>query len=294
MASDGAMDYQNEQINQKVEAENENSVESAEMETPVVTPSAARTLLGGSMAGVQRRALVQNVAQNFGNKQVQRMLSEIRRASSGSIGRSAASGPEGGALEDDLADKVQQERANGQPLPDSTRSTLESSLGHDMSDLRVSVNPELNAAMGAKAFTSGQNVVLRDSGDMSDVSLLTHEATHAIQQNFSTAKPSSIGAADTEHEHAAEQNAAGAGNASGVQREGEEDELAMSRDEAVQREGEEDELAMKRDEAVQREGEEDELAMSRDEAVQREGEEDELAMMRDEAVQREGEDEEMA
>jgi hypothetical protein len=67
-----------------------------------------------------------------------------------------------------------------------------------------------------------------------------------------------------------------------VQREGEEDELAMMR---VQREGEEDELAMMR---VQREGEEDELAMMR---VQRAGEEDELAMKR---VQREGEEDELA
>src|SRR5262245_5210790 len=53
-----------------------------------------------------------------------------------------------------------------------------------------------------------------------------------------------------------------------AQRQGEEDELALSRDPAMQRqeggELEEEEVALSRDPAVQRQGEEDELQMARD------------------------------
>ncbi|MEI7555269.1 DUF4157 domain-containing protein [Candidatus Chlorohelix sp.] len=234
------------------EFERERSLQSSEVEevsettaeqTLAVSPVAASAMLGGQMSKVQRRALVQNVAENFGNKQVQRML--------GTVNRSASSGPEGGSLEQELADAVQSERGRGASLPESTRSTIESNLGQDMSQLKVSVNSDLNQAMGARAFTSGQNVVLRDTADLSDISLLTHEATHAIQQGFSTTRPTSIGAADTEHEQAAERNATNVGSANGVQRHAESDE-------AVQREAEEEELQMKRDETVQREAVEEE------------------------------------
>jgi hypothetical protein len=203
-------------------------------QTPVISPVAASAMLGGQMSKVQRRALVQNVAENFGNKQVQRLL--------GTVSRSASSGPEGGSLEEELADAVQSERGRGASLPESTRSTIESNLGQDMSQLKVSVNSDLNQAMGARAFTSGQNVVLRDTADLSDISLLTHEATHAVQQGFSTTRPTSIGAADTEHEQAAEKNATNVGSANGVQREAEDEELQMKRDEIVQREAEDEEL----------------------------------------------------
>jgi hypothetical protein len=308
VSDNGAREYLDEHLT-KTQADTEQASETSTESAPLVHPTVARAMLQGEMAGVQRKALVQGMAQHYGNQQVQRMLSTIRRASSGTVGRSASSGPEGGALEEDLADKVQQERDKGQPLSETTRSSIESNLGHDMSQLRVSVNPDLNQAMGAKAFTSGRNVVLRDTADLADMSLLTHEATHAIQQGFSTSRPSSIGAADTEHEKAAEANASS--SASGVQRQadeeeiqtkrvdsiqrqGEDEELQMKRDEAVQREGEEEELQMKRDEAVQREGEEEELQMKRDDSIQREGEEEELQMKRDEAVQRQGEEEEVA
>jgi hypothetical protein len=315
------LEYQR-QLSTANEAETEQEV--AGDESVAVSPQAASAMLAGPMAGVQRRALVQNMGQTLGNKGVQRMLSEVRRAASGTYGRSAASGLEGGSLEDDLADAVQSERSKGQPLPDDVRSSVERSLGHDMSKAVHTVNPDLNAAMGAKAFTSGNLMVFRSASDLHNPSIVKHESTHAIQQGFSTNKPTSIGAADTAHEKEAESNetVASAGGVHGhddetvammrdeaVQRHGDDEEVAMMRDNSVQRDAEEDELQMMRDNSVQREaegpeGEEEEIAMMRDTSVQREaegpeGEEEEIAMMRDGAVQREaegpeGEEEEIA
>jgi hypothetical protein len=242
--------------------------EAAHEDSPTVSPATAGVMLSRKMAGVQRRALVEGVAQTYGNRQVQRMLNNVRR--------SASSGPEGGPLEDDLASKIQSERANGQAMPSDVRREVEGSLGQDLSPVRVhtgSASAELNRAMGAKAFTSGRDIFYGEGQSPSDLSLTAHEATHTIQQGFSEAAPTSIGAADTEHEHAAE--SAASGSAEGVQRQ-EEDEVAMMRDPQVQREGEEEEVAMMRDPQVQREGEEEEVAMMRDPQVQREGEEEEM------------------
>jgi hypothetical protein len=128
--------------------------------------------------------------------------------------------------------------------------------------------------MGAKAFTTGRDIFLGEGASATDTSLMTHEATHTIQQGMGESAPSSIGAADTEHEHAAEHNASQGGL--GVQREAEEDELQMMRDPDVQREAEEDELQMMRDPEVQRESEEEEEeGVERMMEVQREAEEEE-------------------
>lgn len=287
MAQDGMM----ESLEQKVrQVEAEETPEAATEDTPVVSPAAATNLLSGPpLAGAQRRSLVQNVGQNFGNRQVQRMINTLRR--------SASSGPEGGPLENEISDRIQSERSSGQPLDTGIRREVESSLGQDLSQVRVhtgSSSAELNRELGAKAFTTGRDIFFGEGQSPSDKELLTHEATHTIQQGFSETPPASVGAADTVHEQAADAAAHSTGSAGGVQREAEEDELAMKRDASLQREAEEDELAMKRDDSIQREAEEDELAMKRDDSIQREAEEDELAMKRDDSIQREAEEDELA
>ncbi len=288
MSQDGMLQYENDRMAHQPELEEASEV-GQEQAAPVISPSAASSLLNAPLNPVQRRALVQNVGQNFGNKQVQRLLGTIRR--------SASSGPEGGPLEGDLSQVIQSERSKGTPLDGNVRRQVESSIGHDLSPVRVhtdSVSAELNRQMGAKAFTTGRDIFYGEGQLPSDLSLTTHEATHTVQQGFSETAPSSIGAADTAHEKAADHAAAHGSAGAGVQRQGaEEDEVAMKRDDAVQREGDEEELQMKRDDAVQRVGAEDEeLQMKRDDTVQREGEDEELQMKRDDAVQREGEEEE--
>ena len=284
MGLDSGMDYKEESLKTNNQAESEMEADGGVADVPKISPAAAKAALSKPMAGVQRQALVQAMGQSMGNKQVQRLL--------GAVSRSASSGPDGGPLENDLAQRVQTERPNGQPLGADVRRDMESTMGADLSKVRVHTGnaaAELNEQMGAHAFTSGRDVFFSSKSTPSDKGLLAHELTHTIQQGMSEEAPSSIGAADTEHEHAAEAAASGAPAGGTAQREADEDEVAMSRD--IQREGEEDELAMSR-----AEGEEDELAMSREEgeedelAMSRaEGEEDELAMSREE-----GEEDEVA
>ncbi len=218
---------------------------------PTVSPTTAGAMLGGRMAGAQRQALVQTVGQNFGNRQVQRLLRTVQRQAQTSeegLLHSASAGPEGGPLESNLAQQIQSERPKGQPLDSGVRRQVESSLGYDLSAVRVHTDntaAELSQQMGAKAFTTGRDIFYGPGASPSDVSLTSHEATHTIQQGMSEAAPSMIGAADTAHEQAAEHNAAHLGSPAGLQRQtaAEEDAVQMLRDPELQRSTEEDEEA---------------------------------------------------
>lgn len=237
MAYDNMHHYQDER--KLHQAENEQAEGEADFElAPAVAPSVAAGMLKGPMATAQRLALVQNVGQHYGNKQVQRMLGTARR--------SASSGAAGGPLEQDLSQRIQSERSSGQPLDTGVRRMAEQSLGHDLSRVRVHTGDtasELNTQMGAKAFTTGRDVFLGANTSPSDSGLMMHELTHTVQQGMSEDPPGAIGAADTDHEHAAEQaSMMASGGVTGVQRESAaEDELQMMRDPEVQRESENEE-----------------------------------------------------
>ncbi|HEX2914625.1 MAG TPA: DUF4157 domain-containing protein [Chloroflexia bacterium] len=288
MSQDGMRELEDKRLEQ-VQAETEESNEVAQ-ETPSITPAAGAALLSGPMSGVQRRTIVESVGQTYGNRQVQRMLGTVRR--------SASSGPDGGPLENDIAQRIQAERSSGQPLDGSVRREMEQTLGHDLSQVRIHTGGsagELNRELGAKAFTTGRDVFFGDNYSPSDSHLLAHELTHTIQQGMSEEPPSSVGAADTSHEqeadHTADHHVTSGG--AGVQREAEEEELQMKREDSIQREAEEEELQMKREDSIQREAEEEELQMKREDSIQREAEEEELQMKREDSIQREAEEEEL-
>jgi hypothetical protein len=74
-------------------------------------------------------------------------------------------------------------RAGGKPLPDKLRGEMEARLGADFSTVRLhddSVARRSAAEIGAKAYTSGDHVVLGHGG--TDKHTLAHELTHLIQQ----------------------------------------------------------------------------------------------------------------
>lgn len=74
-------------------------------------------------------------------------------------------------------------RASGRPLDDRTRTDMESRMGADFSDVRIHDNAAARASaaeVGARAYTSGNNVVLGRGG--TDPHTLAHELTHVIQQ----------------------------------------------------------------------------------------------------------------
>ncbi|WP_420713046.1 DUF4157 domain-containing protein [Streptomyces sp. MMG1121] len=74
-------------------------------------------------------------------------------------------------------------RGSGRPLDASTRTDMEARLGADFSAVRVHTGAEARrsaAEIGARAYTSGEHVVIGDGG--ADRHTLAHELTHVIQQ----------------------------------------------------------------------------------------------------------------
>ncbi|MER5276043.1 DUF4157 domain-containing protein [Streptomyces sp. NPDC002809] len=74
-------------------------------------------------------------------------------------------------------------RSPGRPLDDTTRADMETRLGADFSDVRIHNDGAAKASaaeVGARAYTSGNHVVIGDGGG--DSHTLAHELTHVIQQ----------------------------------------------------------------------------------------------------------------
>ncbi|MBD0674680.1 DUF4157 domain-containing protein [Streptomyces sp. CBMA156] len=71
----------------------------------------------------------------------------------------------------------------GRPLDQATRTDMESRLGADFSDVRIHTGGAAKASaaeVGARAYTSGNHVVIGDGGGGAHT--LAHELTHVIQQ----------------------------------------------------------------------------------------------------------------
>jgi hypothetical protein len=76
-------------------------------------------------------------------------------------------------------------RGGGRPLDEATRVDMEARLGSDFSDVRIhddSAARTSAAELGARAYTSGNHVVLGEGGG--DRHTLAHELTHVIQQRL--------------------------------------------------------------------------------------------------------------
>ncbi|MFE6750652.1 DUF4157 domain-containing protein [Kitasatospora purpeofusca] len=74
-------------------------------------------------------------------------------------------------------------RSPGRPLDDSTRTEMETRLGADFSDVRLHTDTVAQASaaeVGARAYTSGNHVVIGNGGG--DRHTLAHELTHVVQQ----------------------------------------------------------------------------------------------------------------
>lgn len=84
-----------------------------------------------------------------------------------------------------LPGKVAGGLAGGRPVAPAMRTRLEGEVGSDLGSLRVHTGPaaaEATAAVGARAFTLGSDVVLGAGESPSDIGLMAHEATHVAQQ----------------------------------------------------------------------------------------------------------------
>ena len=86
----------------------------------------------------------------------------------------------------------------GQPLPGPAREFMEQRMGADFSGVKVHTDAQsnqLNQAIQAKAFTTGQDVFFRqgeyDPASRSGQALLAHELTHVVQQTGGAVQRSS-------------------------------------------------------------------------------------------------------
>jgi hypothetical protein len=81
-------------------------------------------------------------------------------------------------------------KGSGSPLPDATRTQMESSFGSDLSQVRIHDNAAsaaMNKTLHSQAFTSGNEIYFSsgkyNTGSRDGQHLLAHELTHVVQQN---------------------------------------------------------------------------------------------------------------
>jgi hypothetical protein len=97
---------------------------------------------------------------------------------------------EGGMVSPDLESSIQRARGGGQPLSENLRAPMEQAFGADFSGVKVHTSSEwdqLNRSIGAKAFTTGQDLFFGQGqynpGSSSGKELVAHELTHVVQQS---------------------------------------------------------------------------------------------------------------
>ncbi|MDJ0746414.1 MAG: DUF4157 domain-containing protein [Xenococcaceae cyanobacterium MO_167.B27] len=102
-----------------------------------------------------------------------------------------------------LEASIQRARAGGQPIEDKVREPMEQALGADFSEVKIHTDSqanELNNAIQAKAFTTGQDIFFRQGeynpNNKEGQELLAHELTHVVQQNGGAVQPKAEPEAD--------------------------------------------------------------------------------------------------
>lgn len=206
-------------------------------------------------------AALHGLQQQVGNRAVQRLLAQ--RASGGAAGDGAFD------LDDQTAGRINAQRGGGQALDSSIQAKMGEATGHDFGGVRVHTGPEshtLNEQLGAKAFTTGQDVFFRDGaydpGSSGGQELLAHELTHVVQQSSGAVGGGGGGMTVNAPGDAFEQeadavarsvmggtNAPAAGAQAGVQRQVDEEEepvqMAAEEEEVQMQAEDEEEIRMK-------------------------------------------------
>ncbi|MFJ9183705.1 DUF4157 domain-containing protein [Streptomyces anulatus] len=135
------------------------------------------------LPGVQQpagRLLAQQAT--VGNAAVLQMLRRADQApAQAQEGHQHGAGPEQPSAQRSAVHDVL--RDSGKPLDGGTRTDMEARLGADFADVRIHDDAAARASaaeVGARAYTSGNHVVIGDGGN--DRHTLAHELTHVIQQ----------------------------------------------------------------------------------------------------------------
>ncbi|NEQ97270.1 MAG: DUF4157 domain-containing protein [Cyanothece sp. SIO2G6] len=123
------------------------------------------------MVGVQREAIAED-----DELQMKPMLQRV--------------GAEGGAVSDGFEQELNAARGGGQALTPELQTQMGQAMGTDFSGVRVHTDGRsdaLNQSVGARAFTTGQDVFFKQGeyqpGSRGGQELIAHELTHVVQQS---------------------------------------------------------------------------------------------------------------
>ncbi|RSS59674.1 DUF4157 domain-containing protein [Streptomyces sp. WAC01280] len=133
--------------------------------------------------GVLSPQTVLALQRTIGNAAVSRLVEESRHQHGAGCGHAQSSETAPAPVQRSAVHGVL--RSSGSPLDDGTRADMESRLGADFSDVRVHNDSAARASaaeVGARAYTSGNHIVIGDGGG--DRHTLAHELTHVIQQRL--------------------------------------------------------------------------------------------------------------
>lgn len=152
-----------------------------------------------------------SLQQQVGNAQIARMLAQRESADEQQPGAPEV-GAEGGPVSDATAAQINSRRGGGATLDGATRASMEQSFGTSFEGVRLhtdSQSQRLNRSLGARAFTTGNDIFLGQGASAGDRGLLAHELTHVVQQrSMSSSGSMAVGAAGDSFEQEAEAVAA--------------------------------------------------------------------------------------
>jgi len=95
-------------------------------------------------------------------------------------------GLEGGPVGANIENQINSMRGGGSAPPEGIRRQMEAATGSNLSGVRVHEGAEasgLNQQLTAKAFTTGNDIFLREDQSPQDSSLMAHEMAHVVQQS---------------------------------------------------------------------------------------------------------------
>lgn len=119
---------------------------------------------------------------------------------------------------DTITNEIQSSRGNGSPIPETTKTFMESRFGADFSNVKIHSDKgaaQMNKELNAQAFTVGRDLYFNENkyAPQTDKGkhLLAHELTHVMQQSNFNIKPHIARFTDTSHHIIEEAALAGGG-----------------------------------------------------------------------------------
>ncbi|CAL9325593.1 eCIS core domain-containing protein [Streptomyces sp. SudanB182_2057] len=121
-----------------------------------------------------------------GNAAVARMI-ERERDREGTHRAAVQASGGGEAIRDEaVREAAKTAGRGGSRLPDGVRATMENAFGTKLDHIRVSVDEQAAAGIGATAYTVGDNIVVQSAGVLRDVETMAHEIHHTTQHDAPT------------------------------------------------------------------------------------------------------------